>query len=103
MDVLLTPVSAVGPSTVDDPDTVVVDGERRPLREVVMAFTVPQNLTGLPTASLPVGFDGDGLPVGVQFTGGRRREDVAVRVAGAVEEVLGDEAPRVPIMPRTGG
>ena len=103
MDVLLTPVSAVGPSTVDDPDTVVVDGERRPLREVVMGFTVPQNLTGLPTASLPVGFDGDGLPVGVQFTGGRRREDVAVRVAGAVEEVLGDEAPRVPIMPRAGG
>ena len=68
-----------------------------------MGFTVPQNLAGLPTASVPVGFDGDGLPVGVQFTAGRRREDVAVRVAGAVEEVLGDEAPRVPIMPRTGG
>ena len=103
MDVLVSPVSAVGPSTVDDPDTVIVDGERRPLREVVMGFTVPQNLTGLPTSSVPVGFDGDGLPVGVQFTAGRRREDVAIRVAGAVEEVLGGEAPRVPITPREEG
>ncbi len=102
LDVLLTPISAVGPSTVEDPDTVVVDGERRALREVVMGFTVPQNLTGLPTVAVPVGFDGDGLPVGMQFTAGRLREDVAVRVAGVVEQVLGAEAPRAPVTPNQG-
>jgi len=102
LDALLTPISAVGPSTIDEPDTVLVDGERRALREVVMGFTVPQNLTGLPTVALPVGFDGDGLPVGMQFTSGRLREDTAVRVAGAVEHVLGTDAPRVPVTPNEG-
>lgn len=103
IDVLLTPISAVGPSTVDDPDTVVVDGVSRALREVVMGFTVPQNLTGLPTVALPVGFDADGLPVGMQLTAGRLREDVAIRVAGVVEHVLGSEAPQVPVTSNQGG
>lgn len=103
IDALLTPISAVGPSTVDDPDTVVVDGERRALREVVMGFTVPQNLTGLPTVALPVGFDADGLPVGMQFTAARLREDLAIRVAGVVEHVLGTDAPTVPVTPNQGG
>ena len=103
LDALLTPISAVGPSTVEDPDTVDVDGERRALREVVMGFTVPQNLTGLPTVAVPVGFDADGLPVGMQFTAGRLREDVAVRVAGAIEHALGTDAPRVPVTPSQGG
>ncbi len=100
---LLTPISAVGPSTTDEPDTVVVDGQRRALREVVMGFTAPQNLTGLPTVAVPVGFDADGLPVGMQLTAGRRREDVAVRVAGAIEHALGTDAPRVPVTPSQGG
>ena len=103
LDVLLTPISAVGPSTVEDPDSVLVDGEPRALREVVMGFTVPQNLTGLPTVALPVGFDGDGLPVGMQFTAGRLREDMAIGVAGVVEHVLGADAPRVPVTPNEGG
>ncbi len=99
LDVLLTPISAVGPPAVGDPDAVMVDGQRRPLREVVMGFTVPQNLTGLPTVAVPVGFDAHGLPVSMQFTSGRRREDVAIRVAGVVQHVLGAEAPIVPITP----
>ena len=103
LDALLTPISAVGPSTVGDPDTVVVEGARRALREVLMGFTVPQNLTGLPTVAVPVGFDADGLPVGMQFTAGRLREDMAVRVAGVVEYVLGAEAPQVPVTPNQGG
>ena len=103
LDVLLSPISAVGPPSVADPDTVVIDGERRALREVVMGFTVPQNITGLPTVAVPVGFDADGMPVGMQFTAGRLREDIAVRVAGVVEHVLGVEAPRVPITPNQGG
>ena len=103
LDALLTPISAVGPSTVEDPDSVVVDGRRRALREVVMGFTVPQNLTGLPAVAVPVGFDADGMPVGMQFTAGRLREDVAVRVAGVVEHVLGAAAPRAPVTPNEGG
>ena len=103
IDALLTPISAVGPSTVADPDTVVVGGESRALREVVMGLTVPQNLTGLPTVAVPVGFDSDGLPVAMQFTAARWREDTAIRVAGAVEAALASDAPRVPVTPADGG
>jgi aspartyl-tRNA(Asn)/glutamyl-tRNA(Gln) amidotransferase subunit A len=30
-------------------------------------FTLPANLAGIPGLSFPVGFDSDGLPIGMQF------------------------------------
>jgi aspartyl-tRNA(Asn)/glutamyl-tRNA(Gln) amidotransferase subunit A len=32
-------------------------------------FTVPASLAGLPCLSIPCGFDGNGLPVGLQLMG----------------------------------
>lgn len=43
--------------------------------------TVPANLAGLPALSLPCGFDGDGLPVGMQLTGPKCSEPLLLRVA----------------------
>ena len=88
VDAIVSPISAVGPSLIESSDTVVSNGELRKLRDLVMRFTVPQNLTGLPTAVVRAGFD-DGLPVGVQLTAARAHENVAVAIAAALQIALG--------------
>jgi aspartyl-tRNA(Asn)/glutamyl-tRNA(Gln) amidotransferase subunit A len=49
------------------------------------AFTYPANVTGLPAASVPAGFDATGLPVGLQIVG-RWHDDASVLAAAAVFE-----------------
>ncbi|MGC5037715.1 amidase [Streptomyces sp. DT190] len=49
-------------------------------------FTYPFNMTQQPAASVPVGFDGDGLPVGLQLVAARHRDDLVLRAAHALYE-----------------
>lgn len=49
-------------------------------------LTVPANIGGVPSVSLPCGFAG-GLPVGLQLMAGRYREDTLVRVGAAYQAV----------------
>jgi aspartyl-tRNA(Asn)/glutamyl-tRNA(Gln) amidotransferase subunit A len=48
-------------------------------------YTYPWNLTGLPAASVPIGFTAAGLPVGVQIIGGAYAEPAILRAAAAIE------------------
>ena len=48
-------------------------------------FCIPANLTGQPAASVPIGADADGLPIGLQIIG-RRWEDLTVLAAAAAVE-----------------
>jgi amidase len=48
-------------------------------------FTIPFNMTGQPAVSLPLGWSGDGLPIGVQLAAPYGREDLLVRVAAQLE------------------
>jgi aspartyl-tRNA(Asn)/glutamyl-tRNA(Gln) amidotransferase subunit A len=50
-------------------------------------FTLPANLAGLPGISVPAGFDGSGLPIGLQLLGPRFREDVLLQTAHAYQQV----------------
>lgn len=77
-DVLLTPVSAIPPELRDVPDP-------QGFRDGVLPYTVPQDLAGLPTCAVPVGFDDAGLPVAVQVTGPPRSEG---RVLAVAEELF---------------
>ncbi|MFI6035621.1 amidase [Streptomyces sp. NPDC051315] len=47
-------------------------------------FTYPFNLTQQPAATVPVGTDGDGLPVGLQIVAARHRDDLVLRAAHAL-------------------
>lgn len=51
-------------------------------------FTMPFNFTGQPAASVPCGFNSQGLPVGLQIVGDRFREALVLRAAAALEEKL---------------
>ncbi len=99
VDVILSPVSGVGPSRVDDSDRTVWNGQARPLRDAVMIFTVPNNVTGLPTSVVPAGVDSDGLPVGVQLMAGRGQEARAVEIASALASAVGSPQATFPDLP----
>ncbi|MBO4260134.1 amidase family protein, partial [Streptomyces griseorubiginosus] len=49
-------------------------------------FTYPFNMTQQPAATVPVGTDGDGLPVGLQLVAARHRDDLVLRAAHALWE-----------------
>jgi aspartyl-tRNA(Asn)/glutamyl-tRNA(Gln) amidotransferase subunit A len=48
-------------------------------------FTVGASLAGLPAISVPGGFSGRGLPIGVQFVGRAFEESLMLRVADTFE------------------
>ncbi len=68
VDLLLTPVTAGPPSPIGQ-ERVMHLGEEIEFRELVMSYTVPQDLTGLPACTVRAGFDALGVPTAVQFTG----------------------------------
>jgi aspartyl-tRNA(Asn)/glutamyl-tRNA(Gln) amidotransferase subunit A len=87
--ILLTPVSATAPSTVQRPDVVDHLGAELPLREAVMHYTVPQNVAGLPACVVWSGKDGVGLPVGIQLTAAAGEDAACLAAACWLEDVLG--------------
>jgi amidase len=50
-----------------------------------IAFTSPFNASGQPAMSMPLHWNGAGMPIGVQLVAGQWREDVLFRVAGQLE------------------
>jgi aspartyl-tRNA(Asn)/glutamyl-tRNA(Gln) amidotransferase subunit A len=50
-------------------------------------FTAPFNLTGQPAASVPCGFDRDGLPIGLQIVGRWHDDATVLRAAAAYEAI----------------
>lgn len=76
-DVLITPISAVPPERIDAPTN-------QQFRDGVLPYTVPQDLAGLPACAVPVGFDDEGLPVGVQLTGAPWCEALVLATAEAL-------------------
>ncbi len=51
----------------------------------VDVLTVPANLASLPALSMPCGFSGEGLPVGMQIYGRQMEDDVVLRLANAFQ------------------
>jgi aspartyl-tRNA(Asn)/glutamyl-tRNA(Gln) amidotransferase subunit A len=50
-------------------------------------FTLPANLAGIPGLSFPVGFDGKGLPIGMQLMAAPFDERALFQVAHAYQGV----------------
>jgi Asp-tRNA(Asn)/Glu-tRNA(Gln) amidotransferase A subunit family amidase len=60
-----------------------------------MRFVFPANLTGHPAISVPVGFDREGLPIGLQAMGRYWGEALLLRIASAVEAGSEKRLPKI--------
>jgi aspartyl-tRNA(Asn)/glutamyl-tRNA(Gln) amidotransferase subunit A len=85
-DFLLTPTTAAPAFGIDQAGPTHIDG--RPVAPTAwIAFSALANLTGLPAASVPIGFTADGRPIGLQILG-RHLDDRGVLGLASVLEQL---------------
>ena len=91
VDVILAPSTPCRAPKIGEP-TFVLDGQTLPIRSNIGIFTQPISFIGLPVAAVPVWID-DGLPLGVQVIAAPWREDLALRVARALEKSGVAQAP----------
>ena len=91
-DLLLTPTVAAPPLPIgalfgDQDDDLDPANPAAPMTRAgrFVAFTPPFNASGQPAISLPLHWNDDGLPIGVQLVAAYGREDVLIRVASQLE------------------
>ena len=86
----MTPTAPVAAPRIDATH-ITIQGEthrvRGPGSGVISRNTSPMNGNGLPAITIPCGFNGDGLPIGVQFIGRPFDEGLLFQVAAGYEQV----------------
>jgi amidase len=95
LDLLLTPTLAILPSPYADfmppphgtfevpPDNPMAGLQ---INALIVVYTLIFNCTGQPAISLPLYWNGEGIPIGTQLAARYGREDVLIRVASQLEE-----------------
>jgi len=101
-DLLVTPATVVAPFDVDIRTIDEVAGHKfeNYFDWYTIAYAI--TVTSLPALSLPCGFTGNGLPVGLQVVGPPRGEAALLGASALFEEMMGI-AGQLPIDPRPGG
>ena len=89
VDVIATPTAGAGAPPVENLDFATA--------LTLPVFTAPWNALGLPTVSVPCGFTGDGLPVGLQLAGRRFDETTVLRVADGFQALTDWHTRRPPL------
>ena len=95
-DVLLAPATPVTAPRIDERDTTLGDGPSD-IRSALIRLTRPFNFSGHPTCSVPCGFTGGGLPIGMQIVGRPFDEATVLRVGDAYQR-LTDWHARRPVL-----
>jgi 1-carboxybiuret hydrolase len=93
VDVLLAPATPCA-APKRGQKTLVLDGQEMLARPTIGLFAQPISFIGLPVVAVPVWTAGGGLPLGVQVIAPPWREDLALRVARALER---DGVARAPV------
>ena len=95
-DVLLAPATPMTAPGIDERQTTLGDGPSD-IRSALIRLTRPFNFSGHPACSLPCGFSGEGLPIGMQIVGRPFDEATVLRVADAYQR-LTDWHARRPVL-----
>jgi amidase len=85
-DLLLTPMLTEPPFRLGELGPSVDPMDEMTRVTGLTSFTMPFNVSGQPAISLPLHWNDDGLPIGVQLIAEYGREDVLLRVAAQLEE-----------------
>jgi Asp-tRNA(Asn)/Glu-tRNA(Gln) amidotransferase A subunit family amidase len=94
VDVIVTPTTAITAPPI--PESALPYGESNLTQIIeIMRFINPGNLTGLPAISVPVGYDSQGLPIGLHLMGRAWEEDLLLRLAAAVEAGVERRKPQI--------
>jgi aspartyl-tRNA(Asn)/glutamyl-tRNA(Gln) amidotransferase subunit A len=96
-DVLLTPVGGGSPVPIGQ-ETVRHEGVELTFRDLVMSYTTPQDLVGLPACTVRAGFDALGIPVGMQFTAPAWQEGRVLRAAQGVFDATPEIQAKRPLL-----
>jgi aspartyl-tRNA(Asn)/glutamyl-tRNA(Gln) amidotransferase subunit A len=93
-DLLLTPTLPITAFTAGEDHPGEIGGIKTTYLNWT-SFTYPFNISGQPAATVPCGFDDDGLPIGLQIIG-RWHDDASVLRAAAALEAIAPWAARRP-------
>jgi aspartyl-tRNA(Asn)/glutamyl-tRNA(Gln) amidotransferase subunit A len=85
VDLLVTPTTPVSASPISSPEPLGAPGSEQEGLPLLVTLTRPHNVAGLPAISIPCGFAGDGLPVGMQLGGRALDEATVLRAAHAYQ------------------
>lgn len=94
-DALLTPTTAMAPFAANPQGPVMIAGASRDVDKDMSLFNLSlvANLTGGPAVALPIGFDGDGLPVSLQIMCRRFADGLAMDIAEQISLAIGPVVP----------
>lgn len=88
VDVIVTPTTGMTAPAI--PSSALQFGETNlQVSGYLMRFVVAANLLGLPAISIPVGYDKEGLPIGLQLLGKPWSEATILCLASTIEELCG--------------
>lgn len=103
VDVIMAPAVPVPAPTIEECKRghLEQNGRRIPLHDArgnyLLLCTMPFNVTGLPSMTIPCGFSAKGLPIGVQIIGRCFQEEMVFQVADAFERNTGWHERRPPL------
>jgi Asp-tRNA(Asn)/Glu-tRNA(Gln) amidotransferase A subunit family amidase len=103
-DLLVLPTTAITASPLSAPLPTQIAGRSIANHLEMLIPTLAFNFSGYPAISVPCGWTGDGLPVGLQIVGGWQQDALVLRAAASFEKIAPwtEQRPACTILIRNG-
>jgi aspartyl-tRNA(Asn)/glutamyl-tRNA(Gln) amidotransferase subunit A len=88
VDALVVPTTVIAAPLIGE-ETIRIGAKEHATRALLLRTNRPANLAGVPAITVPCGFTGGGLPLGLQFIGMEGTEAALLEMARGFEEQIG--------------